>query len=175
MSLGSPLPHTMSTQVRRKISLSSPQDSSPSTFDITPVTQWAISTLEGDLTCSICLELFTNPVGLPCGHNMCKTCWESMQNFKCPICRNSCNVSLEINQVLNTLVGVFPISTTCGLRMLKRDHEAHVMGCSVCSAQENKFIRSQLANTRRRLLKLRKRRRLVVEESDDSDDDDDDE
>uniref|UniRef100_A0A8D0AFU4 RING-type domain-containing protein n=1 Tax=Sander lucioperca TaxID=283035 RepID=A0A8D0AFU4_SANLU len=25
--------------------------------------------------CSICLDVFTDPVTIPCGHNFCKTCF----------------------------------------------------------------------------------------------------
>ncbi len=30
--------------------------------------------MENELTCSVCLELFKNPVALPCSHNLCFTC-----------------------------------------------------------------------------------------------------
>ncbi|KFP01425.1 Nuclear factor 7, brain, partial [Calypte anna] len=30
--------------------------------------------LEEDLTCAICLCLFSNPVTVPCGHNFCRSC-----------------------------------------------------------------------------------------------------
>ncbi|KAM9371441.1 E3 ubiquitin/ISG15 ligase TRIM25 [Phaethornis superciliosus] len=48
--------------------------------------------LEEDLTCSICLCLFSNPVTVPCGHNFCRSCldlsWAGLSsNFSCPQCR----------------------------------------------------------------------------------------
>ncbi|XP_075913396.1 E3 ubiquitin-protein ligase TRIM65-like [Petromyzon marinus] len=54
----------------------------------------AASSEERDLSCSICLELFNMPVGLPCGHTFCKACverhfaaqWEEV-GFTCPECR----------------------------------------------------------------------------------------
>ncbi|XP_013399283.1 probable E3 ubiquitin-protein ligase MID2 [Lingula anatina] len=46
------------------------------------------------LTCSICLEAFTEPVGLPCLHPFCKKCLKDHvrraafgQSFSCPLCR----------------------------------------------------------------------------------------
>ncbi|XP_034028094.1 E3 ubiquitin-protein ligase Midline-1-like [Thalassophryne amazonica] len=49
-----------------------------------------------ELTCPICLQLFSDPVALPCGHNYCrdcisKTCWTAAKRGKsaqhCPECR----------------------------------------------------------------------------------------
>jgi len=79
-----------------------------------------------------------------------------MEKFKCPICRASCNLSVEVNNVLNAVVGVFPINTVCGVRMLKRAHSAHMLECGPCSAHENKYIRAQLSNARRKLLKMKR-------------------
>uniref|UniRef100_A0A3Q3KQW3 Uncharacterized protein n=1 Tax=Monopterus albus TaxID=43700 RepID=A0A3Q3KQW3_MONAL len=42
---------------------------------------------EDQFLCSICLDVFTNPVAMPCGHNFCKTCitknWDI--NFPLPV------------------------------------------------------------------------------------------
>ncbi|NWV31005.1 TRI25 ligase, partial [Grantiella picta] len=48
--------------------------------------------LEEDLTCSICLCLFSSPVTVPCGHNFCASCldmtWAGLSGgFSCPQCR----------------------------------------------------------------------------------------
>ncbi|KAJ8002065.1 hypothetical protein DPEC_G00175930 [Dallia pectoralis] len=41
--------------------------------------------------CSLCLEVFSEPVSVPCGHNFCKACineyWDSTNLCKCPLCR----------------------------------------------------------------------------------------
>ncbi|NXO78987.1 TRI25 ligase, partial [Sitta europaea] len=39
----------------------------------------SLSGLEEDLTCSICLCLFSSPVTVPCGHNFCASCLELLQ------------------------------------------------------------------------------------------------
>ncbi|XP_078400690.1 tripartite motif-containing protein 16-like [Cetorhinus maximus] len=51
---------------------------------------------EEELCCAICLELFTDPVTIPCGHNFCMKCiksyWDkevSMESHSCPKCRAS--------------------------------------------------------------------------------------
>ncbi|XP_067829869.1 LOW QUALITY PROTEIN: uncharacterized protein [Heptranchias perlo] len=49
-----------------------------------------LSNLTKDLSCSICLEFFQQPVFLDCGHNFCEACillfWED-SNSSCPECR----------------------------------------------------------------------------------------
>ncbi|XP_075769306.1 E3 ubiquitin-protein ligase TRIM11-like [Pelodiscus sinensis] len=47
---------------------------------------------QDEATCPICLEFFTDPVSIECGHNYCRAClsqcWgESEPNFSCPQCR----------------------------------------------------------------------------------------
>nr|XP_054500746.1 E3 ubiquitin/ISG15 ligase TRIM25 isoform X1 [Agelaius phoeniceus] len=51
-----------------------------------------LSGLEEELTCSICLCLFSSPVTVPCGHNFCASCleltWAGLTGgFSCPQCR----------------------------------------------------------------------------------------
>ncbi|NXH15982.1 TRI25 ligase, partial [Bucco capensis] len=48
--------------------------------------------LEEELSCSICLCIFSSPVTVPCGHNFCASClelsWAGLSsNFSCPQCR----------------------------------------------------------------------------------------
>ncbi|KAG6923103.1 tripartite motif containing 27, partial [Chelydra serpentina] len=50
--------------------------------------------LLGELTCSVCLDYFEDPVSLDCGHHFCQTCitqcWEALRtNFHCPECRET--------------------------------------------------------------------------------------
>uniref|UniRef100_A0A8C5WH52 Uncharacterized protein n=1 Tax=Leptobrachium leishanense TaxID=445787 RepID=A0A8C5WH52_9ANUR len=54
----------------------------------------ASADLRDELTCSICLNIYTDPVTLPCGHSFCRTCigdvldtQEGSGAYKCPECR----------------------------------------------------------------------------------------
>uniref|UniRef100_A0A3P9I507 Uncharacterized protein n=1 Tax=Oryzias latipes TaxID=8090 RepID=A0A3P9I507_ORYLA len=46
---------------------------------------------EEQLLCSICRDLFKEPVSTRCGHNYCKSCitqyWDSSCQIQCPLCR----------------------------------------------------------------------------------------
>ncbi|XP_073474070.1 E3 ubiquitin/ISG15 ligase TRIM25-like [Aquarana catesbeiana] len=51
--------------------------------------------LSGELKCSICLSIYTNPVMLTCGHNFCEDCIDNALDrqrrsgiYTCPECRN---------------------------------------------------------------------------------------
>ncbi|XP_053117425.1 RING finger protein 112 isoform X2 [Hemicordylus capensis] len=56
-----------------------------------------IQHLQEDITCSICLEPFEDPVSIDCGHNFCRFClsahWSgfSPHGYRCPECRYPCS------------------------------------------------------------------------------------
>lgn len=56
--------------------------------------------------CCICLDVFSEPVTTPCGHNFCKTCinqhWETQDCCQCPVCKKNFDTKPELN--VNTLV-----------------------------------------------------------------------
>ncbi|XP_041648954.1 E3 ubiquitin/ISG15 ligase TRIM25-like [Cheilinus undulatus] len=55
---------------------------------------------EDQFTCSICLDVFTEPVSIPCGHNFCKGCislhWEGKELCKCPLCNEKFSKELKV-------------------------------------------------------------------------------
>eukprot|EP01102_Stenamoeba_stenopodia_P018190 TRINITY_DN6637_c0_g1_i1.p1 TRINITY_DN6637_c0_g1~~TRINITY_DN6637_c0_g1_i1.p1 ORF type:complete len:360 (+),score=63.57 TRINITY_DN6637_c0_g1_i1:37-1116(+) len=59
--------------------------------------------------CSICLELFYEPVTLSCGHNFCKLCSLGRLIRNCPLCKSEVNnvVALKVNSTLKSLVQQF--------------------------------------------------------------------
>ncbi|XP_035528280.1 nuclear factor 7, brain-like [Morone saxatilis] len=55
---------------------------------------------EDQFLCSICLDVFTEPVSIPCGHNFCKACItrhrESKEQCQCPLCNEKFNKGLKL-------------------------------------------------------------------------------
>ncbi|XP_049423349.1 E3 ubiquitin-protein ligase TRIM21-like [Epinephelus fuscoguttatus] len=68
---------------------------------------------EDQLLCSICLEVFTDPVTLPCGHNFCKSCITQHLRFnsqrQCPMCKEQVNrkCKLKVNTFISEMAAQF--------------------------------------------------------------------
>ncbi|CAF4374347.1 unnamed protein product [Rotaria sp. Silwood2] len=65
------------------------------------------------ITCPICLEIFREPLQLPCQHNFCKSCLERItvdRWSRCPVCRGCYRVpfsgvgSFEVNRTIINLL-----------------------------------------------------------------------
>ncbi|XP_034736161.1 E3 ubiquitin-protein ligase TRIM21-like [Etheostoma cragini] len=68
---------------------------------------------EDQFLCSICLEVFTDPVSTPCGHNFCKTCitqhWNINKPCQCPNCKKDFNIKpeLQVNTFISEMAAQF--------------------------------------------------------------------
>lgn len=55
---------------------------------------------EDQFLCSVCLDVFTEPVSIPCGHNFCMSCiakhWEGKNQCLCPLCNKKFNKGLKL-------------------------------------------------------------------------------
>uniref|UniRef100_A0A8C6SSA1 Uncharacterized protein n=1 Tax=Neogobius melanostomus TaxID=47308 RepID=A0A8C6SSA1_9GOBI len=58
-----------------------------------------MSSLESFLTCSVCLDILTEPVSLSCHHSFCKRCltehWARQPSRPCPVCRKTQKLQLS--------------------------------------------------------------------------------
>ncbi|XP_070709699.1 E3 ubiquitin-protein ligase TRIM39-like [Pempheris klunzingeri] len=101
--------------------------------------------------CSICLDVFTEPVSTPCGHNFCSACvngyWDSSDISQCPLCNRIFpqRPELQVNTVMSELaaevkgsVKVEPPTPDPGL-----PETADVL-CDVCSERKEKAVKSCL-------------------------------
>ncbi|KAK5623358.1 hypothetical protein CRENBAI_015637 [Crenichthys baileyi] len=75
---------------------------------------------EDQFTCSICLEIFVEPVSTPCGHSFCKAClqgyWDHSKKFSCPMCKKSYSrkPEMSVNRVLAEISSQFQGLTVSG-------------------------------------------------------------
>lgn len=56
-----------------------------------PVRDMTSVQLEEQFRCCICLDIYTDPVSIPCGHNFCLDCiedyWDTKDKPECPLCK----------------------------------------------------------------------------------------
>ncbi|CAB1347479.1 unnamed protein product [Coregonus sp. 'balchen'] len=81
-----------------------------------PVSEMEMAAPEGEVTgglsradclCPVCLEIFLEPVTLPCSHTFCKPCFlETVDkaNLCCPLCRKRVSTWARLNGRNKTLV-----------------------------------------------------------------------
>ncbi|XP_034412721.1 bloodthirsty-related gene family, member 12 isoform X2 [Cyclopterus lumpus] len=68
---------------------------------------------EDQFSCSICLEVFVEPISTPCGHSFCKAClqgyWNHSKKFLCPMCKKSYSKrpEMSVNRVLAEISSQF--------------------------------------------------------------------
>uniref|UniRef100_A0A8C7N2P2 E3 ubiquitin-protein ligase TRIM39-like n=1 Tax=Oncorhynchus kisutch TaxID=8019 RepID=A0A8C7N2P2_ONCKI len=68
---------------------------------------------EEQFLCSVCLDVFTDPVSIPCGHNFCKVCireyWNTTALCQCPLCKDTFNTrpDLKTNTTLREVADHF--------------------------------------------------------------------
>lgn len=80
---------------------------------------------EDQFSCSICLDLFNNPVSTPCGHSYCQACissyWDTSKNgsskslsYQCPLCKETFGKrpQLHINHTLKEITEHFKRGAT---------------------------------------------------------------
>ncbi|XP_053192392.1 E3 ubiquitin-protein ligase TRIM39-like isoform X3 [Scomber japonicus] len=108
---------------------------------------------EDQFLCSICLDVFTDPVTTPCGHNFCKNCisehWNSNDQYLCPLCNKVFNIrpELYINTLLSEMVSQFRQEAQQKASSSSSEQQAAKPGevpCDVCTGTKLKALKSCL-------------------------------
>ncbi|KAK7939901.1 hypothetical protein WMY93_003227 [Mugilogobius chulae] len=117
--------------------------------DSTEMWSTSESSSEETLLCSICLEVFSEPVSTPCGHNFCKRCiseaWDTAGLCTCPLCKEvfSSRPELKVNTLLRELVSQRKLDKNKSRSMGDMPEFAEVQ-CDVCSEPKLKALKSCL-------------------------------
>ncbi|XP_047434380.1 zinc-binding protein A33-like [Mugil cephalus] len=108
---------------------------------------------ENQFLCSICLDVFTDPVTTPCGHNFCKHCitqhWDTTDVCKCPLCKEIFNTrpQLKINTFIREIVAEFRHEAQQKTSSSISEQQAAKPGevpCDVCTGTKLKALKSCL-------------------------------
>lgn len=80
-----------------------------SEVDMGPVKESSDGLTRSDCVCTICLDIFMEPVTLPCTHTFCKPCFletVDKSNMCCPLCRKRVSTWARLNSRNKTLVNM---------------------------------------------------------------------
>ncbi|KAM6989452.1 nuclear factor 7, brain-like [Tautogolabrus adspersus] len=92
------------------------------------------SKLEEDLCCSVCLDIFKDPVILTCSHSFCRVCvqdcWKEKENKECPLCKRRLSKDENPN---------FALKNLCDSFLQERDQRASEDLCSLHSEKLKLF------------------------------------
>ncbi|XP_078138226.1 E3 ubiquitin-protein ligase TRIM21-like isoform X5 [Centroberyx gerrardi] len=107
---------------------------------------------EEQFLCSICLDVFTDPVSTPCGHNFCKNCitqhWDVNVQCQCPMCKKIFDrrPELQVNTFISEMAAQFRKSaqmkaSSCPDQRCAKPGE---VPCDVCTGTKLKALKSCL-------------------------------
>ncbi|XP_072220184.1 E3 ubiquitin-protein ligase TRIM21-like [Leuresthes tenuis] len=108
---------------------------------------------EDQFLCAICLDVFSDPVSTPCGHNFCQSCithhWDVNVLFKCPMCKEnfSTRPQLRVNTFISELVAEFRREAQQKASSSSSEPQAAEPGevpCDVCTGPKLKALKSCL-------------------------------
>ncbi|XP_049430814.1 probable E3 ubiquitin-protein ligase TRIML1 [Epinephelus fuscoguttatus] len=108
---------------------------------------------EDQFLCSICLDVFTDPVTIPCGHNFCKTCitqhWDTNVPYQCPNCKKLLYTrpELQVNTFISEMAAQFRQSAQQKASSSSSEQQVSKPGevpCDVCTGTKLKALKSCL-------------------------------
>lgn len=101
--------------------------------------------------CCICLDVFTEPVSTPCGHNFCRPCihkyWDSSDVCQCPFCKRtfSSRPELNVNTTMSELAAEFAKLVQVKVSTSDRElPEGTNVLCDICTGMKEKAVKSCL-------------------------------
>ncbi|XP_027128935.1 E3 ubiquitin-protein ligase TRIM21 isoform X2 [Larimichthys crocea] len=107
---------------------------------------------EDPFLCPICLDVFSDPVSTPCGHNFCKTCitehWNINVQCQCPNCKEVFNTrpDLRVNSFISEMAVQFRQSAQqkTSIRSEQQVSKPGEVPCEFCTAPKLKAMKSCL-------------------------------
>uniref|UniRef100_A0A667YJ11 RING-type domain-containing protein n=1 Tax=Myripristis murdjan TaxID=586833 RepID=A0A667YJ11_9TELE len=109
---------------------------------------------EEQFLCSICLDVFTEPVSTPCGHNFCKACitkcWDNNGKCECPMCKKTFvnRPDLFVNTFISEMAAQFRKSVDVKAASSSIQQQKPVkpveVPCDFCPGTKRKALKSCL-------------------------------
>ncbi|KAL7875756.1 hypothetical protein AOLI_G00107190 [Acnodon oligacanthus] len=107
---------------------------------------------EEQLLCCICLDVFTDPVSTPCGHNFCKKClggyWDNSDHWHCPLCNKSFEnrPDLSVNTFISETAAQFRQSAELNASSSAENNPSKLTKvlCDACTGVKKKAVKSCL-------------------------------
>uniref|UniRef100_A0A3Q4GWX8 RING-type domain-containing protein n=1 Tax=Neolamprologus brichardi TaxID=32507 RepID=A0A3Q4GWX8_NEOBR len=108
---------------------------------------------EDQFLCSICLDVFTNPVSIPCGHNFCKNCITQHCDMnvvcQCFMYKETfyTRPQLRVNTLLSEVVAQFKCEVQQKVSSSSSEQQAAKPGevpCDICTGTRLKALKSCL-------------------------------
>ncbi|XP_020346618.2 E3 ubiquitin-protein ligase TRIM39 [Oncorhynchus kisutch] len=107
---------------------------------------------EEQFLCSVCLDVFTEPVSIPCGHNYCKACisgyWDTSDMCQCPMCKKTFDKrpDLFVNTFISEMAAQF--RQTVDVKATSSPDQCPdiivEVSCDICTVMKLKALKSCL-------------------------------
>ncbi|XP_056253417.1 nuclear factor 7, ovary-like [Seriola aureovittata] len=101
---------------------------------------------EDQFLCPICLDVFTIPVAISCGHTFCKTCitehWDINTHCQCPVCKQVFYTRPELQ--VNTLISQIADQLRHEAQQTANSSSSEDVSCDICTETKKKALKSCL-------------------------------